>query len=491
MWDELKTMAMLGTRNAKAPSVPTEIAALCEGSTEEQSALRMLGVSSLWRRSGYLPQKVDDPVSVAPENLRPRADLSATYLLKLAIKHSKELLALWIDAANRAKVRVPEELLPQFIQKADPAQAGIANVLDSTGMWLLEQNPQWASSRTVGVHSREDLLDLWKEPDQGVGPKGQARILSALCDLDPEAGIEALQAEWASEGGELRLLGLQVVAPLLSKNQVPWIRGLLKDRKADVRRLAQELLMIHESSFRAFTMETIQSCLKYESAMLTKGKLSVVPLEKVSDDLKAFGFTDKASTELPKMGPQAALLYQLVRLVDPKHWMEAWKLTPPKIITLLRKHEWKDALLHGLLDATVLYKNSDWAMQFLELRDELHRYDVTSLLMVSLDSGSQCSLFKSSMEKKKAYDCSELASLLPKPWPEDLCKSALQFMNKSQGITVLSDSLFHLALGLPETLFEKALVVRGTDDLGPSETEKYRDRFLAVVEFRNKLRNTL
>jgi hypothetical protein len=53
----------------------------------------------------------------------------------------------------------------------------------------------------------------------------------------------------------------------------------------------------------------------------------------------------------PGLGEKAAWLRDLMRCAPAQHWVNTWQLEPTQILQLLSQHEFKDALLQGLLSS--------------------------------------------------------------------------------------------------------------------------------------------
>ncbi|MFG3284994.1 DUF5691 domain-containing protein [Streptomyces sp. NPDC048111] len=251
-WEEMVTVALLGTDRRPGVGTPREL-------------LDAAAAQTLRRRAGLVPATAGVRPPDAPPDCRPlppeaaRRRLAMLLADRSAPAHARgrrgsapdlgELLPQWLALANERGLRAPAELLPTLLDAArartDLRPQALA-FAGPRGLWLARLNPEWrfALRDASGNASLPDLEDteavqlLWEE---GLFAERVA-LLAAVRARDADAGRALLATTWTTERAEDRLMFLDSLRAGLSGADEEFLEGALGDRSRNVRATAAELL---------------------------------------------------------------------------------------------------------------------------------------------------------------------------------------------------------------------------------------------------------
>ena len=347
---------------ARAPLAPDSGGAALQALLAEVPADARLwhtvAAADLWQRAGFQPSQAALQAPCAAAATCPRA---AEQVLQLILRGiHPELLDNWLALAQLHRVRLPHAalvpLLEQGMQK--PAlRAALAPLLGARGHWLVAQHPAWAGKYGVAADADAPATH-WQ-----LGSLAQrCEALQAMRRADPGAALAALDADWAQEPVENRIALLPLLATGLGLRDEDFLERALDDKRKEVRAAALQLLgalpgsrLAERCKARLGALMTLErkSGLGARLGAMIKGEalpeLKLALPEACDKAMKRDGI---GIAPHHGMGEKAGWLLDLMRCVPPTHWSETWQLAPRQVLDLLAKHEFKTALVTGLVQAS-------------------------------------------------------------------------------------------------------------------------------------------
>ena len=377
IWQEILATAVVGTERQELslPLEKDEIGRVLSGldvSDREGALLRAAAVVSLYRRSGFRPlADAHSPAEVCEKEETEACSSEASQHLALMLAGEfKEALPEWLTALGSARRRVPEEHLPALLDKGQTEQGLrplILPVIGSRGRWLASQNSawQWAAAR--------DESEVWE-----TGSRDERLfLLRQLRAADPTRARELLSATWNAEAAKDRQTFLETFISRMSDTDEPFLSEALRDRSAEVRRTAGELLLrLPSSRLRRRVSERVSALLSYQRPKLGKAKLEVSLPDDVESWQKEGGLdleVPPAGTTQKSLGKKGWWLLHAVSWVHPSTWCRAWNKKPAEVLEAARNSEWKEALLKGLVKAASRFADVEWIEAILtdrQIREE-------------------------------------------------------------------------------------------------------------------------
>ncbi|MER6123992.1 DUF5691 domain-containing protein [Streptomyces sp. NPDC001795] len=257
-WEELVTVALLGTDRRTPPWLPP-------GRQAPTALLDLAAVETVRRRAGLRPSPAGarpEPAAADPRPLLPPAAARRLAMLlsdrpgtgaggrRGAAPDLMELLPQWLALANERGFAPPPEALPVLLDAArgrtDLRPAALA-FAGPRALWLARLNPDWrfalrsapgGGSELPLPEETDRIQRLWQE---GLFAERVA-LLTALRARQPAVARELLATTWATERAEDRLMFLDSLRTGLEPADEPFLEQALSDRSRNVRATAAELL---------------------------------------------------------------------------------------------------------------------------------------------------------------------------------------------------------------------------------------------------------
>jgi hypothetical protein len=229
-WGELVSAALLGTERRR-PDAPALVA--IERESAEERLLAGAATQVVYRRAGARPRAAPQRLAAAPPESLPRCSPAAARRLAAILLGGEagHLLDEWLELAQRAGLRVPEELLPELLDHArGERRDGVLAVAGARGRWLAGLDDGWAWA-AAGE-------DVWRTG----GLDARRAWLRAERERDPAAGREALERSWGEEEPRTRGPLLAQLRTGLGPEDEAFLERALDDRRQDVRAVAADLL---------------------------------------------------------------------------------------------------------------------------------------------------------------------------------------------------------------------------------------------------------
>jgi hypothetical protein len=276
-WEELVTVALLGTARRTPPGVTARRDA-------PTALLDSAAVETVRRRAGIRPGRAAARIEPAAEDSRPALPSAAARRLTMlladrpragsggrrgATPDLMELLPQWLATANRHGFAAPAQALPALLDAARGRTDIRPAVLAFAGpraLWLARLNSDWrfalraapgGGAALPGPEEPERMRELWEE---GLFAERVA-LLATVRARDAGAARDLLATTWATERAEDRLMFLDSLRTGLCAADEPFLEQALADRSRNVRSTAAELLSALPASALAGRMaERAGSC---------------------------------------------------------------------------------------------------------------------------------------------------------------------------------------------------------------------------------------
>lgn len=451
LWQQALTAALLGSdRQQQVLNASGPLGAALEhlypngalpgdGEARSQALLRALSLLSLYRKAAQPPRReLPQPAPCPADSVPEAAALAAGHLRQLLDSRDVTLLTEWLELAAVYNVRCPAPLVPALLDAAVASkelQPHLKPALGMRGRWLAELQEPWRTVLTRHHYdAEEDVLRRWEEGRSDE----RCAALQWLRRVQPAAARERLIAVFANEAAAVRAALLATLHVNLGSDDAQFLQSCLADKSQEVRRRAAELLsLLPEASFTLRLQERAHRWLSYESKSGLLGRLGarkgaiVVTLPEAWDAaLLGEGLVEKPPRG---KGAKAWWLEQTLSLVAPCHWETQWSLTPAECLALLDGHEWRDALLAGWLNATLLHHDAAWARALLGVARHLNidaatRQQLWQHLMTEAREELAAQIF-ASRQAEAIGDAIEALLQLEERWSETLSRQVIDALH--------------------------------------------------------------
>ncbi|MFJ2257584.1 DUF5691 domain-containing protein [Streptomyces sp. NPDC087844] len=378
-WEELVTVALLGTTRRTPPGVTSRRDA-------PTALLDAAAVETVRRRAGMRPGRATARVEPAAEDSRPALPPAAARRLTMLLADRPgagsggrrgtapdlmELLPQWLATANRQGFAAPAQALPALLDAARGRTDIRPAVLAFTGpraLWLARLNADWRFALRAapgggavlpGPEEPERMRALWEE---GLFAERVA-LLSAVRARDAGAARDLLAGTWASERAEDRLMFLDSLRTGLCAADEPFLEGALADRSRNVRATAAELLSALPGSALAGRMaERAGSCVAFDHTHGTP-TIAVETPHECDPGMERDGVVSKAPAG---RGERSWWLGQLVEAAPLGTWSRRLGgRTPEEIVALPVADDWQDELHAAWCRAAVRQRDPSWSRALL------------------------------------------------------------------------------------------------------------------------------
>ncbi|MFF1656346.1 DUF5691 domain-containing protein [Streptomyces sp. NPDC058255] len=378
-WEELVTVAMLGTERRTPPG-------WAPGREAPVALLDASAVETLRQRAGVRPARAATPPEPAARDPRPALPPAAARRLAMLLADRPgtggggrrgtapdlmELLPQWLTLANARGFAAPPESLPALLDAARGRTDLRAAALAFAGpraLWLARLNQEWrfalrsspgGGSALPGPEDAERVQQLWQE---GLFAERVA-LLSAIRAKDPDAARELLASTWPTERAEDRLMFLDSLRSGLCAADEPFLERALADRSRNVRATAAELLSALPASALAARMAArAGSCVAVDRTRDTPTIVVEAPHE-CDGGMERDGVVPKAPAG---RGERSWWLGQLVEAAPLGTWPERLGgRTPEEVVGLPVADDWRGELHAAWCRAAVRQRDPGWSRALL------------------------------------------------------------------------------------------------------------------------------
>ncbi|WP_324192385.1 SWIM zinc finger family protein [Nocardia transvalensis] len=425
---DLLSAALLGTaRRTLDPALlaqPVASAAARLSGDPAAILLETAGLYDTFARGGFLPGTAPLPEPAA-EDTRPALSPPSAVRLARMLTEGSPFLAEWFEVIAPRELRAPDALCSLLLEQARTRPAlrePLLRLAGARGRWLAQQNPQW---RTL-VRADLDDASVWSHGR----PAERLAWLRTLRRRDPLAARETLADSWRRESGPARAELLAVLTDRLTHDDEPLLESALDDPRADVRRVAADLLArLPDSAFAHRMRQRAARWLRLQDNQL------IADLPHSLDDAdRRDGIADRlAETAYRADGaPDAAAewLRRLVAATPLRHWEELFS-DPTQAIGVRMTDRMLGPVFAGWADAARDQRDSRWAAALFEV--------LTMTPTLGAETDVRRDLFAllpldERVRRLRRLDSSWLAEVelliaaVPRPWPMPLAEHVLRLL---------------------------------------------------------------
>jgi len=310
------------------------------------------------------------PEPCQADEAAPASAVAAGHLRQIIDAKDAALLHEWLAIAAASGRRCPPALLPRLLDAAaqnKETDPHLATVLGRRGNWLAGLHEPWRA--LLAATQRDTQADVVRDWEEGSSEARRA-ALQRLRTVEPDAARERLAAVFANEAAAVRAALLATLSVGLSARDEEFLEVCVADKSQEVRQRAAELLsQLPGSAFNQRAQARADSWLKFKgkTGLLSrlggkKGELEV----KLPEAWEAAWLRDGLSEKPPRgKGAKAWWLEQTLSYIAPQHWQQQWNLSAAECLSLSEGHEWRDAIVGGWLQATLIQRDNEWAIALL------------------------------------------------------------------------------------------------------------------------------
>lgn len=373
-WTALVNAAVMGTgRTADSPPAVLGEMGLAPPD-QQQRMLAGAAAMSRARRAGYRPAEAGErtaPAGAEPDTRPEVAPAAERRLAELIGAADYELVGEWfrcLTALDHPR-RPPDVLVPELLTAASPHPRLRASVLPALGPlagWLAGFNAEWSWARETGAGTSaaevgEPALGASDQWDTA-GIDDRRALLGRLRESDPAAGRELVAATWAVDSYRDRAAFLAMLSVGLSTGDEPLAEQALADRRAEVRRIAADLLArLPGSRYSRRAVARAAAAVRIERKG-RRQRLVVTAPEAVTQEMVADGVDGSPPRGT---GTGAWLLQQLVAAAPSAFWAAHTGLDPGEMLDLGDRTDWSAPLRTGWRSAAIRDGDRDWLLALL------------------------------------------------------------------------------------------------------------------------------
>ncbi len=453
---ELASVALVGTaRSGSAPATLPEPVAATAGRLRGDPAAVLLETAALldvFARGGAVAGAgaTDEP---AEDDDRPLISSAAAARLARLLAERSPFLDEWFEVAGPRGMRAPETLCSLLLEQAKARtelREALLALAGSRGRWLAAQHPQWRNL----VRARPDDTQVWSH---GTPPERRAWLI-ALRRRDPRAAGAALARSWRSEPAHVRAELLAILADGLAPDDEPLLESALDDRRAEVRRIAADLLARLPDS--AFAARMTQRATDWVS--VADGHLVADLSDRLDDAARRDGVADDTVHTAYRLDGapygSAGWLRRIIAATPLRHW-EALFDGPGQAIRIGMPADLLGPVTAGWADATLAQGDTRWAATLFEV--------LTGTPTLGADPEVRRRLFELlPLEQRVRYlrtlDSSWLAEVelllqaVPRPWPIPLAQHLVRLLMDRAHLAAARPGAPGLSPASYRTLFRSA-----------------------------------
>lgn len=381
----LMKIAVAGTAMTTAPpetgvpALDTMLGSMPE-CPPERRLLAAAGCLSIYRNAGADSFSSAEPPPGADEDVRPALpQRGAAALAQLLTGDLRSLLPVTLALMQERRVRLPDALLPDFLDVKEDLQPCVRPVLGTRGVWLAAQNAEWRwalEENEPAPHGAAPEADdlprlerLWLEGDM----PARVAALRRMRATEPDRARDWLEESWKRDKADQRAAFLELVREGLGPADIPFLEGTAKDRSQKIRSIRFELLATLPGSSIAEGLKDHASFIRLAKPIPQGGvkgmlkKLVWAPEDKprlsveLPDAPDAFWQEAGISVKPPQgIGPKAWLLQQMLALIPLDFWQEQLHASPEELIDAACETEWSLSILEGWARSAISMPGSGW-----------------------------------------------------------------------------------------------------------------------------------
>ncbi|WP_306357703.1 MULTISPECIES: DUF5691 domain-containing protein [unclassified Nocardia] len=456
---ELVSTALVGTarRTVDTAALPAPVAAASRSGADPAVALlEAIALQDCFVRGAVSPSAAEKS-DIAEDDPRPLLPPAAAARLGSLLTGTSSFLAEWFAAAEPFDYRAPDAMCSRLLERAKSVAAhreALLRLAGARGRWLAARHPGWRGL----IRAAADDDSVWSHGR----PAERRAWLARLRRTDPGAARTALATSWPTESGPGKVELLAVLADGLSTADAPLLESGLDDRRAEVRRLAADLLArLPDSAFA-------ERMARRASAWLTMGahpdgpRLTTTGPGVLDDAARRdgiadpFPFTAYRADGAPDLA--AAWLHRVVAATPLRHWEP---LGPPEEAVRVPMAEGlRGPMLHGWADAALAQRDPAWARALFAIiaappaAGDPDMEQLRELFAVQPLDDQVRHLRR--LDSSWLAEIESLLRALPHPWPEPVAEHVLRLLLERARLSADRPGAPSLVPGSYRTLFRAA-----------------------------------
>ncbi len=324
------------------------------------------------------------------------------------------MLTEWFEAALPRNPRIPDALCAELLESARTQPAlrdPLLQLTGTRGRWLASLHARWQPMlRTSG-----DDPQVWTHGR----PTERRTWLAAVRARDAAAARDALTETWHHEPARGRAELLAVLATGLGPDDEPLLESALDDPRADVRRIAADLLArLPDSAFGRRMRDRARQWVSIRSGAL----ITELPLD-LDDSARRDGLSDRLDPVAYRRDGSADIDAERVRRLMAATPLDHWESlcgSAPAATALQLPVGMLGPVCTGWSEAALAQADSSWAGPLFEVLTTTPtlgavprlRQELFGLLPLDTRVGYLCGLDSSWLAELEL-----LVPALPHPWP--------------------------------------------------------------------------
>ncbi|MFE3193350.1 DUF5691 domain-containing protein [Nocardia sp. NPDC059240] len=457
---ELVSAALVGTarRQVDPAGLAAPVAAAAVGLGEDSAAvlLESAALQDCFARGGVMPATTENGAS-ATDDERPLLPAAAGARLGDMLRDNSPFLDEWFLLVGPRDFRAADGLVSFLLERAKalaPHREPLLRLAGARGRWLAAQHPGWRSL----VRAAAEDENVWSH-----GRAGERRSwLTQLRHRDPAAARAALAGTWGTESGPGKAELLAVLADGLSIEDEALLESALDDRRAEVRRLAADLLgRLPDSAFAQRMRERAGAWLSF-GPHLTRPQLVTTGPGVLDDAARrdgvgdSFGYTAYRADGAPDLATE--WLHRVVAGTPLSHWVRVLG-SPEEAVRVAMAQNVRGPMFAGWTDAALAQRDPEWAAALFGAVSGTNARDA--------DTEKLRELFALQPEDAqirhlRGLDSSWLAEIesllraMPHPWPGPMAEHVLRLLLERAQLSAERPGAPSLVPGSYRTLFRAA-----------------------------------
>ncbi|MEV6767025.1 DUF5691 domain-containing protein [Nocardia sp. NPDC051030] len=430
---EFVSAALVGTARQQAERVGLAgpVDKLAQQLTGDPAAtlLESVALQSCFMRGGAVATTLEERTAVAEDDARPLLPQAAAARLAGLLADNSPFLEEWFAAVGPLDFRAPDALCSALLERAKslaPYRESLLRLAGARGRWLATQHPGWRS--LVRTTAKDD--SVWTH-----GRAAERRMwLAQLRSRDPQAALAALSGSWGKESGPGKGELLALLGNGLSSADEALLETALDDRRAEVRRLAADLLgRLPDSAFAQRMAERASAWIAFGRA-LTRPQLTTTGPGVLDDAARrdgvgdSYGYTAYRADGAPDLA--AEWLHRVVAATPLKHW-ERVLGSPEQAVRVSMTEGVRGPMFAGWSDAALAQGDSAWARALFGAYAAAEAGESDSEKLRELFALQP---LDDQVKHLRSLDSSWLAELepllraMPNPWPGPVAEHVLRLL---------------------------------------------------------------
>ncbi|MGW3545426.1 DUF5691 domain-containing protein [Nocardia niigatensis] len=457
---ELISAALVGTarRHADPSGLAAPVRAASTGLTGDPAAvlLESIALQDCFARGGVSATSAERTEAAADDERRLLPVAAGARLIGMLTDNSP-FLDEWFALAGPRDFRAPDGLVSVLLERAKalaPHREPLLRLAGARGRWLAAQHPGWRSL----VRAAAEDQSVWSH-----GRAAERRSwLSQLRQRDPAAARAALAGSWDTESGPGKAELLAVLADGLTLDDEALLETALDDRRAEVRRLAADLLgRLPDSAFARRMTRRATAWLSFGSRpvrpqLVTTGPGVLDEAARRDGVGDSFGYTAYRGDGAPDLSTE--WLHRVVAATPLRHWE---RLLGPaeRAVRVAMAEGVRGPMLAGWSDAALAQRNPEWARALFGAIAGTDARDTDSdklRELFALQPEADQVRYLRGLDSSWLAEIESMVRAMPHPWPGPMAEHVLRLLTERAQLCADRPGAPSLVPGSYRTLFRAA-----------------------------------